>query len=141
MLPSTVLDMGHLSRRAHQRVISRLLTGLYLLYETKQILIEPLPETDLDQDNPQSPCPDLILTDNEKYETPIIIEIAHSLGIKNDIKKIRKIIDETEFGVQEGFAYNYQTFEWHKYTKQNGLQILNPSFSEILQIDLNQFLS
>jgi Uma2 family endonuclease len=60
--------------------------------------------------------------------------------MKNDFKKVVRLMEEYEYGVQEGFVYDYSTNIWRKYQKGIGEQLENPSFSEVLQLDLAQFV-
>lgn len=135
-----LLDNVIVAPKEHQRVISKLNTGLGILfYKEKSIELEPLPETMIDEGQ-TSPVPDIQLYDNEQFKTPIIIEIAHPNGVKNDFKKVMRSIEAFEYGVQDGFVYNYITNEWWKYQKGKGRILENPSFSEILKLDLGVLL-
>lgn len=51
-----------------------------------------------------------------------------------------RLIEELEYSVQEGFVYNCITNEWWKYQKGKGRILDNPSFSEILNLDLGMLL-
>lgn len=134
--PETILEMGINAPKAHQRIISKLMASLgHLFYHLKQIKLEPLPETQIDEGQ-SSPVPDILLYNNETYQTPIIIEICHPNGINNDLKKLKKLIDDNDYGIEEGFIYDYERSIWIKYTKLNGLISNNSSFSEILNMDL-----
>lgn len=87
-----------------------------------------------------SPVLDVLLCDNQRHTTPIVIEVCHTTGVRNDIKKIIRLIDEYDYGIEEGFLYDYVTHEWQKYRKGKGTVEANNSFSDILKLDLNQFL-
>lgn len=138
--PETILEMGINAPKAHQRVISKLMASLgHLFYHLHQIKFEPLPETQIDEGQ-SSPVPDILLYDNETYQTPIIIEICHPNGVNNDLKKLKKLIDENDYGIKEGFIYDYERGIWLKYTKNFGQIYENTSFSEILNMDLAKFL-
>jgi len=134
------IEMGRLNTVHHQRAIKRLVFGLEKLYQSGQIFLEPLPETDLDPGNSESKCPDLILQDNENSTVPVIIEVATNRGWKTDFKKMRNLIDSTEYGIEEGFVFDFQKLEWHKYSKEGGADFGNPSWSNVLKIDLNSLL-
>ncbi len=134
--PETTLEMGINAPKEHQRVISKLTTGLGLLfYLEHKIALEPLPETQIDEGQ-SSPVPDILLFDNEEQQTRIIIEICHPSGYKNDLRKVIKLIDENDYGVVEGFIYDYVRKSWSKYQRGIGQIIDRPSYSEILDIDL-----
>ncbi len=140
VFPETLIEMRINAPKPHQRIISKLTTGLgYLFYRQRKIPIEPLPETMIDEGQ-TSPTPDIILYDNEKAQTPIIIEVCHTTGFKNDFNKVQKLIDDYEYGIIEGFVYNYLTEQWRKYKKEQGEILENPSYSEILALDLNSLL-
>jgi hypothetical protein len=125
-------DDGTNSPLDHQRVISRLTFGLGLLYyQLKTIRLEPLPETPLD-DGPGHSVPDLILLDPEAGETRIIIEICTVRGAKADVRKVIRLIEDEEYGILEGFVYNYRTHEWFRYRKGDGGLATPSAISEVL---------
>jgi Uma2 family endonuclease len=124
----------------HQRIIAKLMIELGILYfKTKTIALEPLPETMIDSDA-TSPVPDIMLIDNERETTPVIIEITRTKNVKNDLKKIRSLIDDNEYGVVEGFVYDYRLDKWHKYKKGVGEILDNPSFCDGVNLDLAMLL-
>ena len=45
-----------------------------------------------------------------------------------------------EYDVPEGFAYNYLTGNWRKYSREKGEIFDNPSFCESIGYDLNLFV-
>lgn len=132
-------EMGHLATINHQRAIKRLVFGLEKLYLQGEIALEPLPETDIDPGNPESKCPDLVLQDNVNSTVPIVIEIATNRGWKTDALKLRRLMDETDFGIVEGFVLNFEKGEWYKYSKITNPSN-NPSWSDVLSVDLSTFL-
>lgn len=136
----TEIELGHLATIHHQRAIKKLLFGLEERYVSGEISLEPLPETDIDPGNPESKCPDLILQDEEKATVPVIIEIATNRGWKTDFAKLRRLMDETEYGIEEGFVLNFEKGEWHKYSKSKGLVEGRPSWSDVLGVDLDALL-
>lgn len=124
----------------HQRVISQLNVGLGILYyKEHSIAYEPLPETMIDEGQ-TSPTPDLVLYNPVTELMPVIIEVSHTRGQKNDLKKIIRLIEEDDYGILEGFVYNYRTNEWLRYRKDDGGIATGTSFSELLGLDLAQFL-
>ncbi|GAB3990917.1 hypothetical protein GCM10028807_19300 [Spirosoma daeguense] len=140
--PSLVAeDLGVWAPINHQRVISLLNIGLGVLYHReKAIALEPLPETMLDEGK-VSPVPDISLRDNEMAQTPIIIEICHTNGLRADLRKVIQLIDDDNYGIREGFVYDYHTKKWLRYCFGDGGLTIESSFSEILQLDLNHFLA
>ena len=134
-------DQAVYGPRDHQRVISKLTTRLgTLYYDAKVIRLEPLPETMLDEGQ-ASPTPDIILSDNESEQTPIIIEVCHTKGLKHDCKKVIRLIDEDEYGILEGFVYDYKTGNWLRYCKGDAGLMTQTSFSNVLNLDLNAMLA
>ncbi|TAE32355.1 MAG: hypothetical protein EAZ91_05345 [Cytophagales bacterium] len=124
----------------HQRAISKLNGNLaYLYYQEKEITLEPLPEAMLDEAE-ASPVPDLILVDSEQSTVPIIIEVCHDKGLKRDIEKVIRLVDQDYYGIREGFIYNYKKGNWYRYKFGEGGLITESSFSEILNLDLGSFL-
>ncbi|NUQ26035.1 MAG: hypothetical protein HUU34_18960 [Saprospiraceae bacterium] len=134
------IKMGHNATIAHQRAIADLIVGLRALYLAHAIDLEALPETDIDPGNPESKCPDLVLRDNLSFTVPIIIEVTTNFGYKTDLLKAKKLIDETAFGIEEAFIYNFESDTWYKYSKKGGIAEVQRSFSDILQLDLSQFI-
>ncbi len=133
-------EMSVYGPKAHQRIISKLNSGLGpLYYHQNAIALEPLPETMLNEGE-ASPVPDLILYDNATRTTPIIIEVCHTDGLRRDLKKVIRLIDDDEYGIQEAFVYDYLTSEWYRYRRDDGGLTESSSFSAILNMDLNAFL-
>ena len=133
-------DMAVYGPKDHQRIISKLNTRLgSRYYDTKTIRLEPLPETMLNEAE-ASPRPDVILFDNEALTTPIIIEVCHTVGLKKDINKVIRLIDEDEYGILEGFVYDYKTDIWLRYCKGDVGLMTQTSFSDVLNLDLNLML-
>lgn len=110
-----------------------------LFYLEKTIELEPLPETQIDEGQ-ASPVPDLLLYDNEEQQTRIVIEVCHPNGLKNDLRKVTKLMDENDYGIEEGFIYDYVRARWSKYQKGVGIVNDQPSFSLILDLDLATLL-
>ncbi len=134
------IEMGHLATIHHQRAIKKLVFGLEKLYQDGKIKLEPLPKTDIDPGNPESKCPDVILQDNKNSTVPIIIEIATNRGWKTDFSKMRRLMDETEYGIVEGFVLNFEKGEWHKYSKEKGVAEQEPFWSDVLGLNLKELL-
>jgi Uma2 family endonuclease len=132
--------MGIHAPRTHQRVIMRLAAELFYLYDKqKTISLEPLPETMIDEDG-SSPVPDIMLLDNEREEVPVIIEITRTSSVKNDLKKVIALIEDSDYGVREGFVYDYKRSQWHKYKRGVGDVTEQPSFCEAINLDLATLL-
>lgn len=131
-----LIYMGVNATREHQIVIAKLVYRLYGLYEKKQISLLPIPEAMINQAE-TSPVPDVMLV-NEQELTEVIIEVNHTVGVKKDAEKLQTLMSDYE--VKEGFVYDYKTQNWQKYTLDMGKDELNPSFSNILQIDLKNLL-
>ncbi|TAE24440.1 MAG: hypothetical protein EAZ91_20440 [Cytophagales bacterium] len=139
-LPYVAEEMSVYGPKAHQRVISKLNSGLGpLYYERKKLHLEPLPETMLNEGE-ASPVPDLILYDNESRQTPIIIEVCHTDGLRKDLRKVIKLVDDDEYGIQEAFVYDYVALNWYRYRKGDGGLTESSSYSVLLRMDLNGFL-
>lgn len=134
------IEMGHLATLHHQRAIKKLIVALDKLFQDGLITLEALPETDIDPGSPESKCPDIILRDNERLLVPVIIEVATHFGARTDLKKMRNLIENTEYGIEEGFVYDFEKSSWMKFSKEKGLEMDNPSWSNILSVDLSQIL-
>lgn len=133
-------DQGVYAPFEHQRIIAKLTIGLGILYHHKHsITLEPLPETMIDESRVSS-VPDLILYDNGSDQTRVIVEICHTKTAKNDIKKVIKLIDDDDYGILEGFVYDYKARVWYRYHKGSGGLTELSSFSILLTLDLNAML-
>jgi Uma2 family endonuclease len=134
------LLMGTNAPKSHQRIIGRLMIELGILYYKQgSIPLEPMPETMLNEDQ-TSPTPDIILFDNVLSRTPVIIEVTHTTGVTGDLKKLRRLINEEDYGIEEGFVYDYKRNEWHKYHRDKGDITDQPSFCEAINLDLATLL-
>jgi hypothetical protein len=132
--------MGINAPRSHQRLIMQISGELYYLYKKqKTIALEPLPETMVDEDK-TSPTPDIILSDNALYTTPVIIEITRTRSVKADFKKVKALIHADDYGIVEGFVYDYNLNTWYKYHRDKGDITDNPSFCEAINLDLATLL-
>lgn len=124
----------------HQLVISKLTTELGLLfYHEKAISLVPLPETPLNE-GPGHAVPDLILYDQVAEETKVIIEVCQTNGQRNDLRNIIHLIDDNDYGILEGFVYNYRTNKWLRYRKGDGGAATESAVSEVMGIDLATIL-
>lgn len=129
-------DDGTNSPLGHQRVISKLTVGLgVLFYREGSIHLEPLPETPLGE-GPGHQVPDILLFDNETQLTRIIIEVAQPRTANRDLKKIIHLIEDDDYGILEGFVYNYHSHEWLRYGKGDGGIATNSSVSTLMDVDM-----
>lgn len=133
-------DMGVNAPIIHQSVIARLTAGLYPFYRSGQIPFEPLPETMLTEGY-ASPVPDLILYDHQHEQTRVIVEVCQNNGLKHDTSKVIRLIEDNEYGILEGFVFNYKSQQWLRYRKGDGGQATESSFSEVLNLDLGSFVN
>ncbi|WP_020607550.1 hypothetical protein [Spirosoma spitsbergense] len=133
-------DDGTNSPLEHQFVISKLTIELGVLYFHKQtITLIPLPETPLNE-GPGHAVPDVILYDRAAEETKIIIEVCQTNGQRNDLRKIIHLIEDNDYGILEGFVYNYKTHEWFRYSKGDGGIATNSSVSTLMDVDMGPML-
>ncbi|MEZ0482975.1 hypothetical protein ACAW87_00385 [Fibrella sp. GW2-5] len=138
-------DMGTYDRvrshpRIHQRIISKLNFGLRILYQQeKRIKLEPLPETMVNEDQ-ASPTPDLILVDPATGFIHVIIEVCKTPGLKSDVQKVVKLLDDAAYDIKEGFIHDYKTGKWYRYKANTGGLVEESSWSDVLELDLSAFL-
>lgn len=133
-----VIYMGVNAPKAHQRVIGKLMLRLGILYyDENRIPYEPLPETMIDEDQ-TSPTPDILLFDNATRTNKVIIEVSGNTGQKKDFEKVKTLVED--YGVPEGFVYNYNTGTWYRYELGIGEDKQHPSFSKVLDYDLSKLL-
>lgn len=121
--------------RKHQAIIAQLIYGLMQAYEQGSSNLFPYPETMIDESQTSS-VPDVLLVDQEVELTRIIIEVTHTQGLKRDVRKLEQLVET--YDVEEGFAYDYKTESWIKVSSGT---TQSSSFSEVLNLDLNTFLS
>ena len=134
--PFLVNDDGTDSPYEHHRVISKLTVELGVLFYHKRLIqLIPLPETPL-AEGPGYPVPDVILFDEVAEETKVVIEVCQTNGQRNDLRKVVRLIEEDDYGVLEGFVFNYKTREWLRYRKGDGGLATASSFSELMGVDL-----
>lgn len=123
----------------HQRTISKLTVELGILFYRRQtIRLEPLPGTPLSE-GPGHSVPDVLLFDNETEQTRVIVEVCNKRGFSADVRKVIRLIEEDDYGILEGFVYNYKTREWLRYRKGDGGVATASSFSEVMGIDMGSF--
>ncbi len=51
-----------------------------------------------------------------------------------------RLVNEFDYGIEEGFLYDYVTHQWLRYRKGEGAMEPDQSFSQILLLDFNEFL-
>ncbi len=133
MTENTII-MGVNAPKIHQRIIGKMMMRLGILYYDEQkIHYEPLPETMIDESQ-TSPTPDILLFDNATKTNRVIIEVSGNTGARRDFEKVKELVKE--YGVPEGFVYNYDTGQWRKYSFAQGEDIARPSFSDEIGLDL-----
>lgn len=133
-----VFDDGSNAPLLHQRTIARLTAKLYPHYEAGTIQYEPIPEMMVGEYN--SPTPDVILYDHATEQAHVIIEVTHTKGVKTDLRKVIRLMEDDDYGILEGFVYNYKTQQWLRYRKGDGGVATESAFSEVLQLDLKAFV-
>lgn len=130
--------MGVNAPKIHQRIIGQLMMRLGILfYIEKRIPYEPFPETMIDEGQ-TSPTPDILLFDNKNKQNQVIIEVSGNTGAMRDFAKVKSLM--AEYGVPEGFVYNYDKEKWMKYRLDTGEDTRNPSFSDSIGVDLDGLL-
>ncbi|RYC67629.1 hypothetical protein [Spirosoma sordidisoli] len=138
--PFVVHEDGTNSPLAHQIVISKLTIELGVLYyHRRAISLMPLPETPLGE-GPGHQVPDVLLFDNEAQLTRIVIEVAQPRSANRDLHKIINLIEDDDYGILEGFVYNYYSGEWLRYCKGDGGVATGSSFSSLMNVDLGPMI-
>ena len=133
-MTENTIYMGVNAPKIHQRIIGQLMMRLGILYYIeKKIPYEPLPETMIDESQ-TSPTPDILLFDNQKKLNQVIIEVSGNTGVRRDFEKVKQLVQE--YGVPEGFVYNYDTGGWKKYSLAAGEDTQMPSYCEAIGLDL-----
>ena len=61
-------------------------------------------------------------------------------SVNNDFEKVIRLIEDDDYGILEGFIYNYKTHEWLRYRKGDGGVATASSFSDVISVDLGAFL-
>lgn len=127
--------MGFNYPKEHQAIITQLIHGLADLYIKDKTHLFPYPETMIDEGQ-TGPAPDILLYDHQQESTVALIEVTHSSGVKKDCAKVLL----RDYDVQEGFVYDYKKNTWYQLDKLSG-ETTESSFSQVLQLDLNKFLT
>jgi len=134
-MTENTIYMGVNAPKIHQRIIGQLMMRLGILYYIeKKIPYEPLPETMIDESQ-TSPTPDILLFDNQKKQNQVIIEVSGNTGARRDFEKVKQLVQE--YGVPEGFVYNYDTGTWRKYSLADGEDTQRPSYCAAIGLDLD----
>ena len=134
-MTENTIYIGVNAPKIHQRIIGQLMMRLGILYYIeKKIPYEPLPETMIDESQ-TSPTPDILLFDNQKKINQVIIEVSGNTGARRDFEKVKQLVQE--YGVPEGFVYNYDTGGWRKYSLSEGEDMQRPSYCEAIGLDLD----
>jgi len=137
-MKDNVIIMDVKASKPHQRIIGKLMTALgYLFYREGSLAYEPFSETMIDEGQ-TSPTPDILLFDNQTGLNKVIIEVSTSAGAKRDFEKLVDLM--RDYGIDEGFVYNYSAGIWRKYRLDKGEVFDNPSFCDTIGLDLNAFL-
>lgn len=137
-MTENTIYMGVNAPKIHQRIIGKLMMRLGILYHIeKRIPFEPFPETMIDESQ-TSPTPDILLFDNERKQNQVIIEVSGNTGARRDFEKVKQLMEE--YGVPEGFVYNYDTGAWMKFRLNGGEDKSKPSFSDMIGQDLAELL-
>ncbi len=137
-MTENTIYMGVNAPKIHQRIIGKLMMRLGMLYHIEHAIpYEPFPETMIDESQ-TSPTPDILLFDNVKKQNQVIIEVTGNTGAKRDFEKVKQLMEE--YGVPEGFVYNYDTGNWMKFRLYKGEDKMAPSFSDLIGYDLDDLL-
>lgn len=99
----------------------------------------PLPETPL-AEGPGYSVSDVILYEKETEKTRVIIEVCNNRSVNSDLRKVIRLIEEDDFGVQEGSVFNYKTREWLRYRKGDGGAATAMSFSEVVGVEMGKMV-
>lgn len=81
-----------------------------------------------------------MLFDEEAEQTRIIIEVCNNRSVNSDLRKVIRLIEEDDYGILEGFVYNYKTREWLRYRKGDGGAATASSFSEVMGVEMGGFV-
>ncbi len=134
-----LIIMGINAPRLHQKIITHLIYGLTQLFKTGQSKYFAYPETMIDEGQ-TSPVPDIMLVDPTSDLTQVIIEITHTQGVKKDIEKLKNLMKD--YGVPEGFVFDYKRSEWHHFRLLDGSFLEdNSSLCHSIGADLDNLLS
>lgn len=78
----------------------------------------------------------MLLHDDVAEDAKVIVEVCLTDGVRNDLRRIIRLIEEDDYGILEGFVFNYKTREWLRYRKGDGGVATASSFSELMDVDL-----
>jgi hypothetical protein len=101
-------------------------------------------EANVTDDDPTSLAPDVTVFDINTQAPLICVEVCRKGMLEHEKKKLEKLFD---YGIQEVFIFvykgsikDYEIIELHKYL-QTGEDEENPTFSDVLAIDIDEDLS
>lgn len=134
-----LIEMGTNATREHQRILTKLSWLLNNLYHKGQIILEPISEAMVSTEQ-TSETPDVILVDKEE-NVKVIIEVCAKTGWRRDTKKVKRLIDDQNYYIEEGFVYDYEQNQWFGYSLENGEDTEQPAFSKLLNVDLADLLA
>lgn len=132
-----LIIMGINAPRQHQAVISKLVYGLTSHFQKTNAHFFVYPETMIDESE-TSPVPDLMIVNLETDLTHVIIEITHTQGLKKDLKKLKKLMED--YDIPEGFVYDYKRNQWFRYQLDGKKEQKDSAFSHEAGIDLETLL-
>lgn len=128
----TGIGMSPRPARQHQHVMANLLIAI------REDGFYALTEECINENDRNSPAPDLVIfTDEDEKQPFAIIEITTTKELKAIKEKVQKLCAVYSY-IQEAFIYNYEKKQW--YCAGANVDPENPSFSQIIDADLNDYL-
>jgi Uma2 family endonuclease len=141
---SQSLGMGTNAKMEHQRILGKLFYALTTLYQTGHIPYEPFTEMSLKREK-GGKTPDILLWDGSaqtKYVYPVLVEICTTSAFETDIAKLKGIMGDAQYGVQEGFVYDYELRKWAIIRKQDKDMhtVMSTAASAVLNVRLHNLV-
>lgn len=128
----TGIGMSPRPQGEHQRVIANLIYGLM------GDGYNCLPEFCVDDNDLNSPAPDVVIYENEGDRYPVvIIEVTTSKECKKIKEKVVQLMKDYD-QVKEAFVYDYEKDEWFLFSDE--LDADDPSYSNLLEKDFSNYL-
>ena len=134
--------LGQAKAPSNQQALIRDLTNVLHQYSDN---FDALPEANINDDDPLTLIPDVLVIDAESDDFLMCVEITNKRGLKETIKKVEEIVEAQE--LEESFVIHYkkvgkkeyEIVEWYRITDE-GIEKGN-SFSEIMEVDLDELLN
>ncbi len=132
----TTLGMANATFK-HQNIIANILINYFIKYGND---IEVLPTPSVDKKDLKTVSPDIAFFEVGEQYPSVVIEIEHKKEISRTEKKLPIYFSAEYQDIKEIFLYLYDKQEWRVYHSSSPNDYTLNSFSNYLEIDLNELI-